>query len=349
MHFLVDPVVFAIPTKDSKKEIFKEYARCLSLWEREFRGRPDRYLVSRDYMYALSQTGNYPVIANLRQVAQLLLEAGTDPKTIFGVCHGPLGGGLRFEEFFSDINLDDVLVENNDFLVDPNLLNRLPTSVADTFRAALGRLAYAKAYTKDVTAQSMGLVTHPIENNHHAAIEATLMFASRVETEVDTEKVSTNVPLFTSPEQVIACEKLADIWQDTRRAIEWQQYHLTLQDPTLAQTDFPPYLVADTFNESVLENHLYNNGGDLNQIFRKIVLLLAGKIPFNTRENHTLHLNNQIVERNWGAWRMHITGNPISLRLHYWRCQVSNRIILMQVAPYENFDIAPPPAEFDQL
>jgi hypothetical protein len=206
--------------------------------------------------------------------------------------------------------------------------------VLEAFRKTLGLLAFARSTNGDSTESNIQLITYPIENGPHAELAAAT---------VDKKEVKTSVYLFFSPDDLLAFVDIKDCWKDTDLALKLVQQGLIKQNSLPAEGCLIEYHVAPSFNESISTNHYDRRSDQLAQIFRKCVLLLSGESPPDGHSHHPLDKHKQRRFNDWKAWRLHITGSPIAIRLHYWRR--GNEIILMQVGPHENMDINAPPED----
>jgi hypothetical protein len=196
----------------------------------------------------------------------------------------------------------------------------------------LGLLAFARSTNEDSAKNNIQLITYPIENGPQAELTAAT---------TDEEEIKTSVYLFFSPDDLLAFVDLKDCWKDTDLALQLVQQGLIKQNSLPAEGSLSEYHVAHSFNESISTNHYDRRSDQLAQIFRKCVLLLSGKLPPDGQSHHTLDKHKQRTFYDWRAWRLHITGSPIAIRLHYWRR--GNEIILMQVGPHQNMNIDAPP------
>lgn len=335
MDLLVDPVLYAVPTANGDSEAHILFIESLSRWNEEIKAKRHNFFVWFDCIDALYEADCFPDPQKLRSLWLQIDEEVISPDLAFIACLSLLDPPY-LDEWLEDPSLNDLLVDENFFDMRPDLLNRLPTIVAEAFLATLGKIAYIKEKKQDTRVSNLQLVTHPVAGNPVAAISAHV--AS--EDQSDVVFVETKLPLIMHPDEL---ENLDDIWQDTITAIQWVAREMKRQGDLSETVELAPFLVHDTFVSTIQKYHFDKNQGYLKQIFRKCVLLLAGLIPPDPNKHHTLNKNQQKTHGEWGAWRLHITGSPIAIRLHYWRHE--NRYILMHIVPHENFDIDSPPAD----
>lgn len=337
MNLLVDPILYAVPAVNGNHEVHIQFIDSLIHWSEEIVAKRHNFYVWHECMYALRQAGCYPDHQNIKQLLKQTNEEIISPDFVFSLCKRLLERPY-LDEWLQNPSLDDLLVSEADFKVNPDLLNRLPTVVAEAFQQTLGKIAYIKETQDEPSMSDLLLVTHPITGESVAEISALV----DTDDEIDVV-VGTDVPLITNSHELDAMQNLAEIWQDAENAIYWFAREMKRQGYLSDALELAPFIINHTFVSTIQKYHFDNNLGRLNQIFRKCVLLLAGLIPPDPSKHHTLNKHQQKTYGEWGAWRLHITGSPMAIRLHYWRHE--NRYILMHVIPHENFDIDSPPTD----
>jgi hypothetical protein len=334
MDLLVDPVVFALPLESEAEDAHLRYVQQLSAWSGELCTMRHNFFASEVCMLALYEAKMYPSGNGFRRLWERSGETDIGYVDALNACRRLMENIPYLEDRISGLrNLE--IQESN---VNPDLLQRLLDPVACAFRDTLGLVAYARDVIKDTTAESIMLVTHPIEGGSDAHILASVSPGGKI------FEVSTSIPMLCSPDDLLDLTDLEECWQETRQALQLVYRRLVKQRTLKAGAEWATYHVAQSFNESILQYHYNHRSDQIAQIFRKCVLLLTDNLPPNRTSHHWLDKKNQRIVNGWGAWRLHITGGPIAIRLHYWRRH--NKYILMQVGPHENFDIDDPPEDF---
>jgi hypothetical protein len=335
MHLLVDPVLYAVPNAEDDNETFERYIEHLSLWSDELRSKRHNFYVWQECIDALNAAGCFPYPPILKKLWARMDEQIISSDIAFAACRS-LFEPPNLEDWIEDPNLYDMLVDEERFKVMPELLDRLPPEVADAFQQALGKVAYVKKSHQELPLADLHLVTHPVVGEKRAEITAYVV-ANSHSAEVEEELL-----LITKPEDLDALLKLADQWQDAKQAIEWLARQMIHDGELPPDTQLAPFVVGPNFVASIAKHHFDKNPGWLKQIYRRCVLLLTGWATSDPKKHHTLDKHKQRMHGSWGAWRIHVTGSPMAIRLHYWRS--GNKYILMHNVPHEDYDMDDPPA-----
>jgi len=339
MDLLVDPVLYAVPDVTKEPEAHIQFVAALSLWTEELCAKRHNFYVWQDCMIALNEEDCFPYPPNLRRVWAMADEEVISPDMVWAACR-QLFEVPYLDDWIEDPRLHDVLIDEKEFQVNPDLLNRLPPAVANSFQKALGWIAYLRATKVDSSASDLMLVTHPVHVEPKSkAPDAQI--SAYVVTNGHDARVQAEMPLITEPADLDSRQSLADLWKEPQKAIQWLARDMVREGALTKGTELAPFHVHDTFIESIQRYGFDKPYGRLYQIFRKCVLLLSGNIPPDPDSHHTLDKHKQQVVGKWGAWRLHVTGSPIAIRLHYWRH--GNEYILMHVVPFQVMKIDDPP------
>lgn len=329
MQLLVDPIVYALPSKHARPDAHIEYVRNLVLWFDEWNSNEHEFFISELCAFAVSDSEQSPCIQNIADLWKLLGETQIGHVDAYRVCKHLLENWPYLEDRIP--GLRDIVIYDDHVHVRPDLLRRHTEQIRAAFCDTLGRVAYAKAYIDHEVVQDLLLVTHPIDRAKVANIDAS------AETNSETVGVSADLLLITEPEGLADLVDLVDIWQNTQQAINRKLSGLINEGALPQDTHLAKFYVSEGFNRSIQDYGINRRTGDLDRLFRKCVYLLAGLLSTNDKENHPLHKDER---DGWGAWRLRISGGSLALRLHYWKKK--DEYILTQVAPHENYDIADP-------
>lgn len=327
MHLFIDPVLLAAPVPNGDATYAKtqhDYVTCLLDWADEVhRGQRHSYFMAQGCIQALFEDDRYPDRSNLRRC---LYGAGSldptlSPEMVFTVIDKLVSNTPYLEDYFPGRNLNDVIIAEERFTVRPDLLARLPPRTAEAMRQSLSWIAWLHhtpderpdAAPNDPDPADLLLVTHPIGQawtNIHAEVMDANAFNA----------IDDKLPLVTHPNDLLRYADMEELWHMPRAAIV--KAADARSNPRLA-----PYGIGRDFVDSIRQYNFQNHSGWLSAIYKNIVLLLSGH-TFPGGEHHTFgHPPHQ--RDQWIAWRLHITGPPSSIRLHYWRD--GNRVLLMKV------------------
>lgn len=337
MHLLVDPVLYAVPTIDDDKEAHIDYIDHLSQWSDEFREKKHHFYVWPECIDALNDAGCFPYPDVLKQLWARVDEHIISYDYAFAACCRLLEPP-NLPDWIKDPNLYEMLVEDAAFQIRPDLLERLPSEVAEAFQQTLGKVAYIKEIYEESPISDLHLVTHPVLGEPVAIITAEVM------THDETTQVNSDLPLITSPDDLDALQDIAQQWQDVPTAIAWTKREMIRKGELPSSAQLAPFAVDPEFATSIERHQFDKNIGRLNKIYRQCVLLLTGNILYNTEEHHFLGKPNQRRSGEWRARRLHITKSPSAIRLHYWHD--GQRFILMEVlGHHDHFAIDEPPSD----
>lgn len=333
MSLLIDPVVLAIPVDARDRSVLENYVSQLLQWsELLLSGEADFY-ISDQCNDALQKENVYPFFERLKEFWELLGELALSCQDFFTACIKILSHMPFLEDL---LELDEYAVDESTVSVRPDLLARLPGSVSETFKHTLGLVACARHDPRDSVADSIQLVTYPLEDSDIAQIDASALSESGT----DIQPLATELPLVTTVESYYASQNLAAIWEDVPAGIRSTQESMILAGRLSPQAALTPYHVHSDFVTSIKSRNLDRRSDLLTQIFEKCTLMLAGELPVDGSKHKPLYRPKQVTSGSWKAWRLRITGPPLSLRLHYWRS--GSNIQLVQVKPHEDYDIAAP-------
>ena len=335
MDLLVDPVLYAVPSANGNSDAHIQFVESLIRWNEEIRKQQHNFFVWFECIAALSQANCYPDHQNINQLWRQVNEGVISPDLAARACKRLLDRPY-LDDWLKDPSLDEMIVDESNFSVRPDLLQRLPSIVADAFQETLGKIAYIKEVKKESPVFDLHLITHPVAGDPVVEISA------HVVTEEQSAEVNTDLPLIFDPNELDALQDLNDLWPNATEAIQWLAREMIRQGHLPDTTELAPFVVNSTFVASIEKYHFEKKNSRLYQIIRKCVLLLSSQIPPDPAMHHTLDKHKQRFCGNWGAWRLHITGSHLAIRLHYWRHM--NRHILMHVVPHENMKIDDPPA-----
>ena len=333
MDLLVDPVLYAIPDLNQNSEAHIQFVDSLATWTEEFFAKRHNFYVWQDCMDALNEADCFPYPHNLRKLWALADEQIISPDMVWAACCR-LFEIPYLEQWIEDPNMHDILIDDTEFDVRPDLLDRLPPSVALTFQKALGRIAYVKATRDDTPATDMMLVTHPVDAETVAEI------ATYVVADGHDDRIEAELPLAITPEDLESVNDIASQWQNAEQTIQGLAKDMMRKGDLLADAKLATFSIGPDFVSSIARHHFDRRPGWLQQIYRRCVLLLTGNATTNPDKHHTLHKHDQIKRGPWGAWRIHVTGSPMAIRLHYWR--QGNHYLLMHIVPHENYHIDDP-------
>lgn len=332
MDMLVDPVVFALPAIEETDEVRMQYIHHLVCWNDELRTSNHNFFVSEACILALYDSERYPSMDALQNLWSFVGEEAIDYRDVFRACKRLFMNTPYLEDRVSELR--EVIVDRAGVQVRPDLILRLQNPIASAFRETLGHIAYARVTVTDSVASGMLLVTHPVNGNSLARINAP------IESKVGSQIFEADVVLVSEPDDLLALISLSEIWQDTKQAIQWARQKMIREKNLAHDSQMYSFKTAPSFNKSIQKYHYERRPNQLIQIFRKCVLLLSDNLPYDKQTHHGLGQPNPHRVNGWLAWRLHITGSPVALRLHYWRRE--NDFIFMQVAPHENYDIGDP-------
>lgn len=339
MELLVDPILYTVPDVIQEPEAHVQFVASLSSWTEEFCTNQHNFYVWSECMDALNAAGCFPYPKNLRKVWALAEEKVISPDLVWTFCK-KLFEVPNLEDLIIDPLMRDMLIDEKDFQIRPELLDRLPPSVANTFQRALGWIAYVMATQNNSPAADLMLVTHPLPLEQKGSLPMAEIVAYVV-TDGHDARIEAELPLIMEPADLAARQTLAELWQEPEKAIKWMAQDMVREGVLPKTTKLAPFHVHDTFVESIRRYGFATPSSRLHQIFRKSVLLLSGNISPDPDAHHTLDKHQQQVVGKWGAWRLHVTGSPIAIRLHYWRR--GNEYILMHVVPFQIMKIDDPP------
>ena len=336
MDFLVDPILYAVPSPNGTNDAHTQFVNALSRWSEVNRSKQHNFYVWQDCIDALYEADCFPDPQKIRQLWQYVGEEVISPDLAYMAW-------MRFleppylDDILKDPSLAQMLIDESSFLLNPDLIERLPPIVAEAFKDTLAKLAYIKETDQESPVSNLQLLTHPIAGEPLAEISAHVM------TNEESVDVQSSFPLITDPDELDAFQNLTDLWPDVDASLHWLMRDMIRQGQLAPNTTLAPYFISPTFIDSIHHLHAQNSESRLYQIMRKSVLLLTGNLPPDPTSHHTFDKHKQRFYEQWGAWRLHVTGSPLALRLHYWRHQ--NLYILMHIVPFDNMHIAKPPAD----
>lgn len=334
MDLLVDPIIYAVPDISKNPDAHIQFVASLALWSEEFRNKRHNFYVWQDCMDALFDAGCFPDPQNLKKLWALANEEVVSPDIAFAACCR-LFEIPFLEHWIEDPDLYDVLIDEEDFQLRPDLLERLPHTVAATFQRALGRIAYVKVTRDNSPASDLLLITHPV------AVDPVAEIAAYVVADGHNARIETDFPLITTPDDLDSLLDVAGQWQEPEKAIKWLAKDMIRNGELPKGTTLASFTVGPNFVSSIAEHQFDKKPGWLQQIYRRCVLVLTGYATTDPEKHHPLDKHKQRKRGNWGAWRIHVTGSPMAIRLHYWRH--GNTYLLMNIVPHENLQIDEPP------
>lgn len=342
MHIFFDPVLIAVPRADNNPSEYallqSEYASRLLVWKDEFRRKKHRFFMSTECIDALYQDDCFPEVPILKRCLSMAGILGPfSPQDIATVAMQLATNVPHLEDFFPDVNLQRIDVDDATFFIHPDLLKRLTPTVATAFKRSLARVTWLRTTNGLVSDDTLDpadllLATHTDGNETITYVRADVLADDLV-------TVENELPLVTHPDDLARFTGLAELWNKPMEAIRWLSI-------TLGNSSLIPYYVAPDFVESIIRYDYQNKPGWLDAIYNKCFQLLAGHQFEGSKQHRFGHPPK--TYGSWVAWRLHITGRPSSIRLHYWRDE--NRIILMNVFSSGEHDedegmIAPPPPQ----
>ncbi len=338
MELLVDPVVLALPPLSVDKEHCVRFAQQLELWNDTIRRSQHEFFVSWACANVLYGNGQYTDVHSLRRRLMAADVFEFDANTLFTACQHILMNMPYFEDRVPSCK--DVAVDGNDVSINPDLAQRLEPEVATALRETLGYLAHAREMVKHPYATDMLMLTHPIPSEGTGVIEA-IIFTDEGQAEVNAK-----VPLVEQPDDLVRMAGLPAIWQDTNQAINWAIQELVRKRALTEPVQVASYSVGVEFNTSIQTYRFDTQPGRLVAIYTEIAKFLTGiTTTQGSVEDHDLrNVTCNRVDANGCEWeprRMHLTGRPSSIRLHYWKYR--GQYILSRVVPHEDYAIGPVP------
>lgn len=329
MDFLVDPLVFSLPSEKAPRQALEIYVDFLIQWQYLFANSTYNFMMSSACVYSLDEMGLYPYLENLEKIWKYAQEETMDVRDVFNACIKVLSNWPFLEERIP--HLDKIEIYEDTVRIRPDLLDRQPEAVDEAFRQALGYVAYARAFIPESIASNLLLLTYPISGQSLAEIWATVLAESSDQYGLTDVNIYSDILLVTTPDELLDFMELSDFWEDTERAIRWKARQM--------QREYllSPFKVHTTFNESIKANELHLHGGVLDRIFRQCVLLLSRE--WVAIETHKLGKPQHEVNE-WKSFRLYITEGKSGWRLHYWRR--GDEFYLVQIPPHDNYDIDEP-------
>ncbi|HKP53016.1 MAG TPA: hypothetical protein VJ183_10220 [Chloroflexia bacterium] len=314
MHVLVDPVILTLPDNTATTESVVRFLWDLEHWSKEVHAKRHNFIISSRCVDAIYMSGLYPTVHNL---APLLRKAGIediDPTTVWLACQSILVNEPHFED---RAKLADVAVYPDRVSVDPDLVRRLPSPVADALGETLGLVAYAREVAKPAIISDMVMATQPIERGNIINVDALIA------TNEGDLQVVTDCPAVLTPDDLMRMMRLQDIWSDTEQALEWalQQLIHARQLPKGKYLKMP--IVAPEFNESIRKAQFDTHPDLLAALFYTVVRLVTEVIPHRPTKTHKPYKGvkcNSVdaAGREWEPWHIWVTRGGPAVRLNYW-------------------------------
>lgn len=332
MYFLVDPIVLCLPEPTATPNQIEYFFQYLNNWSEFIReGQGNKFYMTERCCEASAQ--KFPWDRKL--VQNLLINAGgsLDATTVHIGCQRVLENCSGHPFFEEAVDLPALLVHSDRMALDPDLVARIPSEIAEALRETFGYVAYAKEIAEHDIASALYFLTYPVNGSNKIEIGVTVENNEEIEYEV-----ATDLPIVATPEDLLKHKNLTDIWEDTEQAIEWAKGEMNINRGS------SPYTVGPRFNQSIENCQFPTHFNRLKQCFQKIAQLLTNT---KIRENYELRtgagandpqITRIVGDNTWSAWRLRITGGHRSVyRLHYWKNE--SKYVFSHVVDHDTFNI----------
>lgn len=335
MNLLVDPILLTLPEPGSDEDVIINFVHNLRIWSSELREGTHRFMIAENYDHALRVLNRYPTREAIYELWERADITTIGPGDAFRACMSLLINPFYFDELTLP---DSIAVHEDQVQVAPDLVARLHEPVAAAFRETLGYVTYARERTRPALIEELILVTHPINPGEMAQIDAI------IETNTGEDRLMTDIPIATTPGDLLRITSLSVFWEDTHRALQWAVDELTRARRIAVGTELLRYHTTEEFNESIRRYRFDSRPDLLAHIFWTSASLLTGAITRRrTNDHHPLENvacnRHDQTNRVWDPWRLWVTRGKPAIRLHYWWCH--GEYILSRVVPHEDYDIGP--------
>ena len=334
MYFLVDPMVLCLPEPTAQPDQILSFFSYLENWSEFIReGQGNEFYMTKKCCEASVQK----VPWDRTLIQNLLIKAGgsLDANTAYISCQRVLENcfGLPLFEEAVDLpkSLVDSLVDFDTICLDPDLIRRTPSEIAEALRETFGYVVYAKEIDKHDIALALYFLTYPVNGSDEIEIAVTIEDKKEY-------KVKTDLPIVESPTALLRHQNLTDIWQNTEQAIEWAKNKENI-DP---KQKLSPYTIGPNFNQSLEDCQFPTHDSRLEQCFKKIARLLADQklknYPLRTGKGaNNPQKKTKVNGEVWKAWRLRIKERNDPYRLHYWKHK--NKYIFSNVVNHTEYNI----------
>ena len=329
MYFLVDPIVLCLPEPTATPNQIEYFFQYLNNWSEFIReGQGNKFYMTEECCRVSASKFPYP-----ESIQGYLQNAGgtLDASTVSTACMRILHNFPSWPFFEEEVCLPELLVYSDTMCLDPDLVRRIPSEIAESLRETFGYVAYAKKVAKHDIASALYFLTYPIDGSNKIEIDVT------VEDDDEEHEVKTDLPIVESPGDLIQHKSLTDIWEDTEQAIEWVKSKVDIN----IEQQLSPYTVGPDFNQSLERCQFPTHSNRLEQCFQKIAQLLRNK---KIRDNYALRTGagpndpqrkEKVGDNTWSACRLRITqGSGSVYRLHYWKNK--SRYVFSNVVDHDN-------------
>ena len=318
MHFLVDPIVLCLPSETATSDEISYFIQHLIDWN-EFitiNQGDDEFCITETCYRALYNAGRYPLQDSMKKLINRS-DSFMNANDIYNACRQIIESAC-WPSFEEKVELPGLLVDCDEMILAPNVVERIPSEIAGSLQETLGYVAYAKEIVKHDIALDLYFLTYPLNNSNKIEIAVTVEDAKQ--NGYNKHKVETDLPIVESPEDLRKYKSLKDIWKDTEQAIEWAKGKMNIN------TGVSHYIVGPEFNQSLENCQFPTHFNRLERCFQKIAQLLTnekirGNYELRTGEGANDPQITEIVgDSTWSAWRLRITeGRGAVYRLHYWK------------------------------
>ena len=318
MYLLVDPIVLCLPDQRATSDQIAHFIKHLIAWDKFIRNdSADQFCITARCYSALLDAGRYPSPKLMARLIDKRTDLPVNGNDVYNACRRIIETACfpSFEDIV-DLPLDEF--DSGTVNLDPDLLERIPPEIKESFRKTFGYVAYAKDIQNNTIASNLLLLTHPIEEDK-IAIDINLLVID--DDNLNQVRVETDLPIAETPQDLLKLRNLTDIWENTRQAIDWVQ-----DKHNINADEKSTYTVSPEFNESLEKCQFHTHPPLLNQCFQTIALLLAKKRIQDNQQFRTSKGGNskqveiKVGENTWKAWRVRINkSSGAEYRLHYWR------------------------------
>ena len=338
MYLLVDPIVLHLPESTATPNQINYFFTNLRKWNQFIRINQGNheFCMTQVCRYALGAA--YPSRNSLEDLITRTKNCVFDANTGYSACQYLLtafAGWPHFEQIVA-LPLDNFAFDDDDMCLDPDLVRRAPTEIAESLQETFAYVAYAKEIDKNPIASDLLLLTHPIADSDKIEIDVHLL----VDDPDEWQQTQTDLPMVGTPRDIARLKGLTQIWADTKQAIDLAKDQVGIgTDKKLSL-----YTVGPEFNDSLQDCQFPTHPHLLDQCFEKIAQLLAGE---SMSSDYALRAGEgpndkqrtqKVGESTWKARRLRITGGKGAVyRLHYWHSD--GEYVLSNIVPKNKFDI----------
>lgn len=352
MFLLVDPIVLCLPEQTATSNQIINFIKHLTAWDKFIKNNSgDEFLITGKCYLSLLDAGRYPSRELMARLIDNRDDLPVNGNDVYTACRQIIESAC-FPSFEERIALPLANFATDIVCLDPDLLERIPPEIQESFRETFGYIAYAKEIEQNQIASNLLLLTHPIEEDKIDIDIILLVVPDESDKSEEWRRVKTDLPMAETPQDLLKLRNLTDIWEDTKQAID------LAKGQECINTNLSPYTVGSEFNQSLQDCQFPTHPNRLAQCFRKIARLLTNSLPRaewrrasrnrgshkplregrdQSGEQRRINING----RDWTAWRLHITGGGNAYRLHYWLSDDTEKYVLSNVVTHDRFTIEP--------